>query len=279
MAIQDSNLLSRRSVIAAGLTGAAACGLAAWGALPAIAEEAAAETTESTAASIDLNALSDDELTALEGQVSAEKARRGVNSAPLPVGQYTVGVDLDAGTYLVTPAEADAGTLTIHFYASLSSWQSGESPTDYIYIHAGESGRIVVEEGTAFTVDDYAGVISPAKKITFGESADEAATDQSATTDSSDVTPEFKEFMDSYETFMNGYCDFMKNYNDTAASGDATALANMLGDLSNLTQREAEWLDKINAVDQSTLSTADLNYYIEVTTRISQRLLETSASL
>lgn len=84
----------------------------------------------------------------------------------------------------------------------------------------------------------------------------------------SDIRPEFKEAMDSYEAFFDEYCDFMKKYNK---STDTTS---MLTDYANYMTKYADTMEKMNAVDQSELSTAELKYYTEVTTRISQKLLE-----
>jgi hypothetical protein len=110
-----------------------------------------------------------------------------------------------------------------------------------------------------------------------------AASDQAvsgdASADSGEVTADFKEFMDGYETFMNQYCDFMLSYNATVASGDATALIGMLSDYTSMVQQEIDWANKASAVDQTTLSASDLAYYLEVTARVSQRLVEVSAAL
>ncbi len=91
------------------------------------------------------------------------------------------------------------------------------------------------------------------------------------------VTPEFKEFVDGYESFMNSYCDFMVKYTQAQAAGDTSS---MLADYTSLVQQELEWVDKMNAVDQSGLSSADLAYYTAATARVEKRLIEigTSAS-
>lgn len=92
------------------------------------------------------------------------------------------------------------------------------------------------------------------------------------------VTPEFKEFIDSYESFMNDYCDFMEKYTGTETSGDTATLTAMMADYTSLLQQELEWVDKINAVDQSSLSAADSAYYLAATARVEKRLIEIGQS-
>ncbi len=280
--------MSRRNLVAAGLVGAVASGMAAWTALPALADEAEGQPAAGTAAAVDLAALSDDELVALEARVAQEKLARGINAAYIPVGQYVAGVDFDAGDYVIAPlVQEEGGYVAVRVYESAEKLQ-GYDTAIFECVYKGETLKVTLSEGYILKTDDSDCTIAPFAKITFGQSSDDASaqpaadasSDQAAASaDSGEVTPEFKELMDGYETFMNGYCDFMQNYSATASSGDAAALSSMLGDYSTLMQQEVEWLDKIDDVDQSTLSAADLNYYIEVTTRVSQRLIEMSGSL
>lgn len=102
-----------------------------------------------------------------------------------------------------------------------------------------------------------------------------ASTDSSTTADSSLITPEFKETMDSYEEFMNKYCDFMVKYTDA----DAVDQASMLADYTDLVQQEADWAKRISAIDESTLSDADDAYYIEVQARVSKRLIDAGVQI
>lgn len=103
--------------------------------------------------------------------------------------------------------------------------------------------------------------------------------DVDTTGDSQEVTADFKELMDGYEAFMNQYCDFMPQFNAVVSSGDTATLTGMLADYTSMFSQEIEWANKVTAVDQTALSSADLAYYREVTTRVSQRLIEVSGSL
>lgn len=80
------------------------------------------------------------------------------------------------------------------------------------------------------------------------------------------VTPEFKATMDSYEAFMNEYVAFMVTYENS----DNTIA--MLGDLASLMETEVEWLNTIDAIDETELSDADYAYYIAVTARVTQMM-------
>ncbi len=283
MAYQASGAMSRRHLVQAGLVGAVVSGMTAWGALPAMADEVAEQPAQGTAAAVDLAILSDDELVALEARIAQEKLTRGVNAAYIPAGRYVAGTDFDAGNYVIRCLTQDDDG---HAYVSVcENAESGASI--YERVEKDENLKVTLGEGYILKIDNSDCTIAPFAKLTFGKSSDDAAAqtaadasaDQAVASDSDEVTPEFKELMDGYEAFMNSYCDFMKTYSDTSNSGDVAALSAMLGDYTTLMQQEVEWIDKIDAVDQSTLSAADLSYYLEVVGRVSQRLLEVSGSL
>ncbi|MGI6229857.1 MAG: DUF6591 domain-containing protein [Tractidigestivibacter sp.] len=71
---------------------------------------------------------------------------------------------------------------------------------------------------------------------------------------------------------MNQYCDFIEKYDDASSEDQAS----MLADYNSMLQQEADWAQKMDEVDESTLSAADDAYYLEVTARVEQRLLEVS---
>jgi len=85
------------------------------------------------------------------------------------------------------------------------------------------------------------------------------------------VTPELKEFLDSYEEFMDEYVAFMKKY-QTATDSSA-----MLMDYLSFMQKYNDFSEKANAYDTNEMSTADAAYYLEVTSRVSQKLLQAAS--
>lgn len=74
--------------------------------------------------------------------------------------------------------------------------------------------------------------------------------------------------MDSYEAFMNEYVDFMIKYKD---SDNAVS---MLADYSSMMSRYADMMETIDAIDEGSLSAADDAYYLQVQSRVLQRLSE-----
>jgi hypothetical protein len=87
------------------------------------------------------------------------------------------------------------------------------------------------------------------------------------------VDPDLKKALDEYESFMDEYCEFMKKYN---SSNDVMS---MLNDYTKMLTKYTEMTDKINAIDTDSLSTEDYKYYIEVTSRVSKKLIDAGASM
>jgi len=84
-----------------------------------------------------------------------------------------------------------------------------------------------------------------------------------------EIRPEVKEFLDAYEACMDEYVEFMQKY----LNADPTSMVSMLGDYYSILARYTEFAEKIDAFDESELTNAELAYYLEVTNRVSQKLL------
>lgn len=89
---------------------------------------------------------------------------------------------------------------------------------------------------------------------------------QSQQYDPSQVSADFKASMDSYEKFFDQYVEFMKKYKDSGNS------ISMLADYTKMMQQYTDTMNKLNAIDQNSLSAADEAYYLEVMGRITQKL-------
>ncbi len=100
------------------------------------------------------------------------------------------------------------------------------------------------------------------------ESSDSASSASSS--DSAGVSPDLKAALDSYEEMMDEYCDFMVKYQ----SADSADMLSMLSDYSDMLEKYSEAMDSLNKLDTDSMSTADYQYYLDVTTRVSKRLLE-----
>ena len=85
---------------------------------------------------------------------------------------------------------------------------------------------------------------------------------------STGVSPAFKKSMDDYAAFMDKYVDVMKRYK--ASPSDATVMS----EYAEFMKKYAEFTESIKKVDQSSLSTADAAYYLEVTSRVTKKLAE-----
>lgn len=83
------------------------------------------------------------------------------------------------------------------------------------------------------------------------------------------MRPEFKEAMDSYEAFFDEYVAFMKKY----AASDGSDLT-LLTDYADYMSKYADMMADFEAWDSEDMNTAETAYYIEVQSRISQKLLE-----
>ena len=89
------------------------------------------------------------------------------------------------------------------------------------------------------------------------------------------VTPEFKQMMDNYEAFFDEYISFMYKLGDENDSNDLSAL----GDYFSMLEKEAKIMSEMEAIDEKELSDADAAYYLEVTSRIYQKLMKVTFSL
>lgn len=85
-------------------------------------------------------------------------------------------------------------------------------------------------------------------------------------TQSNTVNPDLKAFLDSYESFMDEYVDYMNKLSE-----DPTNTELMLG-YADMLAKYADFTDKIDAYDESTMSDADLAYYLEVQSRVLNKL-------
>ena len=75
--------------------------------------------------------------------------------------------------------------------------------------------------------------------------------------------------MDSYEDFMDDYIAFMQKYE----KADSASAALMIYDYYNLMDKYYDYAEKLDAMDESDYSDAEWAYYLEVTNRVSQKLL------
>ena len=86
--------------------------------------------------------------------------------------------------------------------------------------------------------------------------------------DDGGVDPDFKAAMDNYEKFMNDYVAFLKKYQSNPSD---------LGLLADYAKYMSDYADAVKAFEKwedEDLNDAELEYYIEVQSRVSKKLLE-----
>lgn len=93
-----------------------------------------------------------------------------------------------------------------------------------------------------------------------------------ASTDSNGMRADVKEAIDSYETFMNDYCDFMTKYSE---SDDVVS---MMTDYADYMSKYADMAQKFDDLENDDLNNAELSYYLEVQTRVNQKLANVPTS-
>ena len=105
------------------------------------------------------------------------------------------------------------------------------------------------------------------------QKTDEAEEAKSVTGTGDEIRPEVKEFLDSYEEFMDEYVEFMNMYK----TGSPNEIINLLGQYSEIMKKYVEFNEALDEFDTSSLNNAEMAYYIEVTSRVSQKLIIAAA--
>ena len=149
-----------------------------------------------------------------------------------------------------------------------------------VIVIAGIAGRSGAKRLTKPNARQTAPVTSSAPQVTArpavsptaepeAEPAEEPTPEPQAVVAENEIRPEVKAFLDAYEACMDEYVDFMQKY----MNADPSSMASMMGDYYSILARYTEFAEKIDAFDESELTNAELAYYLEVTNRVSQKLL------
>ena len=83
------------------------------------------------------------------------------------------------------------------------------------------------------------------------------------------MRPEFVEAMDAYEAYYDSYCEILKEYKDNPE--DLSIMTKYTEMLAKLEEMDA----KFEAWDDGTMNDAETKYYLQVNSRIMQKLAET----
>lgn len=102
------------------------------------------------------------------------------------------------------------------------------------------------------------------------EAVKEETEEEEDTSSDTGLDPEFKAAMDSYEAFFTEYAEFMKAYAEAAPED----LPDMMNDYTEYMGLYLDTMEKLDEVDEDDLTTEELEYYLDVTLRINEKLLE-----
>ncbi len=144
---------------------------------------------------------------------------------------------------------------------------------EWINVTEKEKGLIVMGVAVESVAEefeaDYKKILSFAQYTNASDTVSSDTSDSSVSegSASSGVDPDLKAFLDEYEAFVDKYVDFMQKYE--ANPSDLT----LLTEYAEVMQEYVDFADKIDAYDSDSMSTADASYYLEVTTRCSQKML------
>ena len=144
---------------------------------------------------------------------------------------------------------------------------------EWINVTEKEKGLIVMGVAAESVAEefetDYKKILSSAQYTNASDTVSSDTSDSSISegSASSGVDPDLKAFLDEYEAFVDKYVDFMQKYE--ANPSDLT----LLTEYAEVMQEYVDFADKIDAYDSDSMSTADASYYLEVTTRCTQKML------
>ena len=194
-------------------------------------------------------------------------------SLTLYPGIYVIGEDFIPGKvqikcssdYMqVTLFENEDQYLAYHQASRFTLGEESEAIEMYAastaFIYSNDSTDAVLQDGMVLMITDGVGNCTV-------DGSEEAVPSEGLV---DGMRPEFKAAMDSYEAFYDEYCDFMKRYKENPA--DLT----LLTQYGEMLSKAAEMSEKFEAWDENEMNTAELAYYIEVNSRVTQKLLEVS---
>lgn len=105
------------------------------------------------ATGVALSGMTDEELTILKQQLDTEILDRGmVKSATLPVGTYTVGVDIPQGAYEILVEPEEVGTI-YELYATNEDYKNGIEVDRYMPLYEGDSAKITLSDGQILIIE------------------------------------------------------------------------------------------------------------------------------
>lgn len=138
-------------------------------------------------------------------------------------------------------------------------WEAAENG-----VTIGDGGIPMKDDALVMDID---GTVLYLQKVSQDQTAPQAEAPAEETT-ADGLRPEFKQAMDSYESFYNEYIDLLNQYK--ANPTDFSILTKYMSMLSKLEEIDAAF----KAWDSSDMTSEELKYYLEVSTRIQKKLVD-----
>ena len=130
-------------------------------------------------------------------------------------------------------------------------------------------GEIQIEgAGVLFLNDLIAVKVDDSTLYIFEKVSDDQSFPEtiSETAEETGLRPEFKEAMDSYEAFYDEYCEILRQY--TKNPSDLSILSSYMQLMGKLTEMD----EKFEAWESEDLNSEEMQYYLEVSNRVLQKL-------
>lgn len=182
---------------------------------------------------------------------------------------FSVSVcDTNASQYSAYVASAQEKGFTVDYTKTETAFNGKNGDGYSVHIAVNEHNKNVMDI-TIYPSDDSsddAASNSDPSDTSAGTDSGTDSSDQSGDQSGASPSSDFKTAIDSYEQTVNGYVDFMNKYD---SEGRPTS---MLVDYTKWLQQYTDTAQKLDQIDESTLSPEDQQYFIEVQTRINQKL-------
>lgn len=166
-------------------------------------------------------------------------------------------IDYDRGEKFYNADDANGNHLSLQYLGNKVMSIEIRKPPET------EAAETLTEQQTEILTEESTEKVAAETEITDAE----VAAEQEKSVDG--IRPEFQQAMDSYEEFMNEYCDFMKSY----AESDGSDLG-LLADYTEYMSKYADCVEDFEKWEDEDMNAAEMAYYFEVQTRVTNKLLE-----
>ncbi len=174
--------------------------------------------------------------------------------------------DTDKAAFEAYVNEVSAAGFTVDFSKQDKSFGAKDASGNKVSVRYEGNNQMEVSIDAAGDNSSSSSSASTGGSSGASASADSTGSSGSSATDANGVTVSFKKTMDDYEAGMNSYCDFMEKYINDGSP------ASMAADYAKYANKLIELEKDFDAIDEGSLTAADNAYYIEVQSRVNQRL-------